>query len=89
MGRYVIALVANQAIPIGDHKGRFRDLEDISTQVCDPVLDVRVRALDDGHHGDQRGYAHRKADDGERGPQIQGDELEETARAVRSRRKSA
>ncbi len=57
-------------VEVRDHERRFRDLENISSEPRDLLLNVYVRALHDGHHGDQRGDAHGETDHSEHRAQL-------------------
>ena len=51
-------------VEIGDHERGFRDLENIGAEPRDFLFHVDVRALHDGHDGDQRGDSHGEPDGG-------------------------
>ena len=57
-------------VEVGHRKRRSRNLKNIRAQVGDFLFHVDVRALHDGHHRDQCGYAHRQSQHGERGAQL-------------------
>ena len=67
-----MALGARKKREIGDGERKAADAEDVSDEVGDLLFDVEVRALHQGHHGDERGDAHDESKDGERGAELVG-----------------
>ncbi len=48
------------------------DAKNVGSEVGDLLFDVDVRALHDGHHGDQRGDTHGQAEHGQRRTKLVG-----------------
>ena len=75
-GFHIVLVEVAIALRLGQHReirqgeGKTADAENVDAQVGDLLLDVKIGALHQGHHGDERGDAHGQAQHGERGTQL-------------------
>ena len=65
-------------VKVRHREGRARDLKHIRAQISDFMLHVTVRALDDGHHRNQRGDSHGQPQHGQRRAHLVGAQRAET-----------
>jgi len=65
-------------VEVSDGEGSAGDLKDVGAQVGDFLLNIDVRALNQGHDRDQRGHAHGQPQHSERGTQFVGAQGVET-----------
>jgi len=68
--QFLVAQRLDDRVKIREREWRARDLKHVAAEPRDLLLDIDIRALHDGHYGDEGGHPHGEPDERQYGPEL-------------------